>query len=138
LLVPELEQLLAGRPQRLGARTGVGERHLKDGPRGRQRGAQLVGRVRDEVPLGLERGLQASEQAVQRAAEFPELVVGAGQAQPLVQGGGGGRAGRGRDDPERPQGAVGDEPPQADRRHGEDRQRDAGVEEDFGKVGDEP
>jgi coenzyme F420-reducing hydrogenase delta subunit len=102
LLLSELKQLLAGCPQRFGARVGIGECHLQDGSLGRQRGAQLVGRVRDEMPLGVERGLQTGEQAVQRVTEFPEFVIGVGQSQPLIQAARGNHAGGGSDDPERP------------------------------------
>jgi hypothetical protein len=53
-----------------------------------QRGAQLVRGVGHEVPLRLEGGLQAGEQAVQGVAEFLELVVRARQAEPFAQAGG--------------------------------------------------
>jgi hypothetical protein len=66
------------------------------------RGAQFVGGVRDEVPLRLERGLKAGEQAVERVTEFPEFLVAVGQAQPFVRAAGGDRAGGGGDDPQRP------------------------------------
>jgi hypothetical protein len=41
-----------------------------------ERGAQLVGGVRDELPLRLEGGFQALEQIVQRGTEPAQLVVG--------------------------------------------------------------
>jgi hypothetical protein len=44
--------------------------------------------VGDEVPLCLAGGLQAGEQLIEGVAEGLELVVRAGQAQPLVQAAG--------------------------------------------------
>src|SRR3984957_14318711 len=82
LLFPELEHLPAGGPQRFRARGGIGECHLQDGPLGCQGGAQLVGRVRDEVALRLECGLKAGEEPVERVTEGPELLVGAGASKP--------------------------------------------------------
>jgi len=74
LLLAELEQLLAGGPQRFRAGGGIGECHLQDGPLGGEGRAQLMGRVRDEAPLRLERGLKTGEQPVERAV--PPRVKG--------------------------------------------------------------
>ena len=71
----------------------VGERHLQQGPVDRQRGAQLVRRVGDEAPLGFEGCLQPAEELVEGVAESFELVVGAGQREPLSEVAGGDRVG---------------------------------------------
>ena len=48
-------------------------------------GAELVGGVGDELALGLERGLEPGEQAVEGVPEFLELVVGALEREAFIQ-----------------------------------------------------
>ena len=52
--------------------------HLEVGAQAGQRGAQLVGRVEDELALGPPRRLERLEQAVERAAQAAQLVGAAG------------------------------------------------------------
>jgi len=70
-----------------GRRAGVVERNLEEGALSRQGGAQLVGGVGDEVPLGLEGGFEPCEEAVEGVSEFLELVFRAVEGQALVQAG---------------------------------------------------
>ena len=68
LLLADGEQLLAGVPvatSMLGV--GVAERELEQGALERERGAQLVGGVGDELPLRVERRLETGEQPVEGA-----------------------------------------------------------------------
>ena len=55
------------------------------GPVDRQRRAQLVRGVGDEPPLPVERAVEPLEHRVERVGELLDLVVGAGQRDPLVQ-----------------------------------------------------
>src|SRR5262249_59080813 len=64
---------------------GVIQRDLQQGALPGEGGAQFVGGVGGEVPLGVEGGFEAGEQLVEGVAEGFELVVGAAQGQPLVQ-----------------------------------------------------
>jgi hypothetical protein len=137
-LTAEFQHLLAGGPQRLRARVRVGERDLQHGALCREGGAQLVGRVRDEVPLRPERRLQPGEQAVEGVAEFVELGVGLCQVQPAVQAARGGCPGGGGDGPQRAQRPGGDQPAEGERYHGEDGQRDRGVLQHLGQVVEAP
>ncbi len=67
---------------------GVGEGDFEEGSVPGEGGAQLVGGVGDEVPLGLERGLQPAEEVVEGAAELGEFVIGPrGEATMQVGGG---------------------------------------------------
>ena len=50
---------------------GSSERDLEEGALGRQGGAQFVGGVGDEVPLGLEGGFEPREEAVEGVARVP-------------------------------------------------------------------
>ena len=78
--------LLAGgadrRPQLLLA-LGVVERVVELGPHQRERGAQLVPRLRYEGPLALDRPLEAAEHLVERVAERLQLVARRRDGQPL-------------------------------------------------------
>jgi hypothetical protein len=105
---------LAGRAQRRGARLGVAQRHLQQGPLAGQRRAQFVRGVRDELALGPERGVQPAEQLIEGVAELLELVVGTGHREPLVQVAGGDPAGGGRDRAQRAEHPPGHQPAQAD------------------------
>ena len=87
LLVAGGEHLPGSGTPRRGGGEGVVERNLQEGALSRQGRAQLVGRVGDEVPLGLESGFEPREEAVQRVAEFLELVLGAAESEALVQAG---------------------------------------------------
>jgi hypothetical protein len=110
LLPPEPQDLVAGGAQGVDARRRVAQRHLQHRPLGRQRGAQLVGRVGDEMPLRLERGLQPREQVVEGLAEPAELVIAIPSPQPPAQVRGG-DVPRGRDDRlQRPQQAPREQP----------------------------
>ena len=104
----------------------VGEGDLEQGAFPGQRGAQLVRGVGGEAPLGVERGLQPREQAVEGVGEFLELVVGSVQGQPLVQAAGGDPPGGGGDRAQRAQHPAGDEPADRGGGHRDDRQGDAG------------
>jgi hypothetical protein len=79
--------------ERLDGGTGVGEGDLADNPLARQRGAQFMRGVGDELALGGKGGLQACQQTIDGVGEFGELVAGAGEGQPLAQAGGGDLAG---------------------------------------------
>jgi hypothetical protein len=80
-----------------GGRTGlgIGEGDFEHGAFEGDRGAQFMGGAGDEVPLGVEGGLQPLEQAVDGVAQVFELVAGAADGQPLVQAVFGDRAGGG-------------------------------------------
>ena len=78
LLLAYREHFLAGRTQRHRCGTGVGEGHLEHGALQGERGAQLVGGVGDKLPLGVERGLQPGEQAVDGVGQILKLVPSAG------------------------------------------------------------
>ena len=110
-------------------RPGSAQGHLEQGALPGQRGAQLVGGVGDETPLGVERGLQPGEQVVEGVAEFLELVVGSGQGQALVQAAGGDPPGGGGDRAQRAQHPSGDEPAESDGGDRDDGQGDAGLEQ---------
>ena len=75
-----------------GARAAAGD--LDRGDQGGQRGAELVRRLAGELPLSLERHVQAVEQPVEAAGEVLQLVAGprAGQTA-VVEGHGAGRLG---------------------------------------------
>ena len=110
--------------ERLDRGIGVGERDLDQRPLPRQRSAQLVRCVGHELPLGDERSFEAAQELVERVAELLELVVGTVERKPSVQvsrGDGLGRPGHG---PQPTQRAPGEQPSEADRDHGHDRQRD--------------
>ncbi|HEX6450049.1 MAG TPA: hypothetical protein VF060_11365 [Trebonia sp.] len=66
---------------------GVGESDLEQGPFAGQRGAQFMRSADGEAPLSVERRFQPREQAVEGIGEFPELVVGSVQGQPLRSAG---------------------------------------------------
>jgi hypothetical protein len=140
--LPEGKHLLARLAQRRRVGVRVRERHLEQGPLGRQRRPQLVRRVRHEAPLRLERRVQPGEQVVERPAEPGELVVAAAQPQPPAQvarrdvlRGGGDRADR-AEQPGRQQPA---EPDRQDRQHrhadGELRPRPEGIADRVGGDG---
>ena len=74
------EHLPRGGAPGLGGGAGVVERDLQHGALAGDGGAQLVRGVGDEVPLGLEGGLEAGEQVIEGVAEGLELVIGPAQA----------------------------------------------------------
>ena len=76
LPLTEGEGFLACGAEALGGGVGIGERDLQQRALAGERGSQLVRRVRHEASLGLEGGLEASEQVVEGAPELGELVVG--------------------------------------------------------------
>jgi len=76
------EEFLAGGAPLLDGCAGVAQRYLQQGAVEGERGAQFVGGVGDEVPLGGEGGFQAGQQVVEGAGEFFELIVGPGQGEP--------------------------------------------------------
>ncbi len=121
------EEFLAGGAPLLDGCAGVAQRYLQQGAVEGERGAQFVGGVGDEVPLGGEGGFQAGQQVVEGAGEFFELIVGPGQGEPLVQAGGGDPAGGGGDGAHRPQYPPGDQPAEGEGECGHDGQRDAGL-----------
>jgi len=75
LLIAGGEHLLGGGTPGGGRRAGVVERNLEEGALGRQGGAQLVGGVGDEMPLGLEGRFEPREEAVEGVPEFLEFVL---------------------------------------------------------------
>ncbi len=135
LLIAGGEHLLGGGTPCRGRRAGVVERDLEDGALGGQGGAQLVGGVGDEVPLGLEGGFEPREEVVEGVAELLELVLRAVEGQALVQAGRGDPPGRAGDGPDGPQHPAGDEPAGQQGEHGHDGQGDAGVDQELVRVG---
>lgn len=71
------EQVPADRLPRAGSGVRVSEGDLQQGALSGQGGAQLVGSVGGETPLGVEGCLKPREKAVEGIREFLELVVGA-------------------------------------------------------------
>ncbi len=69
------EQLLAGVTVGVDARVTVAEGELEQRAFERQRGAQFVGGVRDELTLGIEGRLESGQQSVEGGPELLELVV---------------------------------------------------------------
>ena len=110
LVLARVDDLLAGGPERVEGDGGVGQGYLQEGLTQHERGAQLVGGVGDEAPLGVERHLEAGEKPVDGVAEALELVVGAGEGETLVQVALGDLTGGGGHDPERPQDTARGEP----------------------------
>jgi hypothetical protein len=104
-------------------------RHLQQRPVERERGTQLVRRVRDEPPLAVEGPVEPFQHHVERVSELLHLVVRAVQRDPLVQATVGGR---GAGDPggrlghpvQRLEQPAGDEPAQRGRRDTREHQRD--------------
>ncbi len=129
LLLADGEQLLAGVPVGVDARVGVAERELEQGAFERERGAQFVRGVGDELPLRVEGRFETCEQSIERGAELLELVVGPLESEPAVEVAGGDLASGVGDRAQRTQGAAGDHPAEPDREHGHDRERDRGVDE---------
>jgi hypothetical protein len=85
LLIAGGEHLLGGGTPGGGRGVRVIEGNLEEGASGGQGGAQLVGGVGDEVPLGLEGGVEPREEAVEGVPEFLELVFYAVSQHWLVQ-----------------------------------------------------
>ena len=129
LLLADGEQLLAGVPVGLDAGVGIAERELEQGALERERGAQLVRGVGDELSLRLEGRFEPAEQSVDGGAELLELVVGPVEVEPAVEVAGGDLAGGVGDRAQRAQGAAGDHPAEPEREHRHQRERDRGVEE---------
>ena len=85
LLLARCQHPLHGLLHRGDAGVRVTQRDLDQGPLPRERCAQLVRGVRDELPLGREGSLEPGEQPVERLPELGELVIGAVEREPLVQ-----------------------------------------------------
>ncbi len=126
LLLADREQLLAGVPVGLDAGVRIAESELEQRALERERRAQLVGGVGDELSLRLEGGLEPCEQSVDGRAELLELVVGSLERETAVEVAGGDLAGGVGDGAERSQGAAGDHPaePERKRRHQSERNRE--------------
>jgi len=105
-------------------RLGLGQGHVQRGPHGGQRGTQLVRGIGDEPALRGEGAIQPSQQPVDSVAEFLELVVRAGQRQPLVQVLLGDALGGGGHLPHRAQRPAGHDPAERQRRDRHDAQSD--------------
>ena len=129
------EHALVGRAQRGEVRVRVGERDLDQGSLARQRRAQLVRGVGDELALRLERSVEPPEQVIEGVPEFLELVLRAIEGQALVQAGGGDPSGRAGDGPDRSQHPAGDEPASEEGEYGHDRQRDSRLDQQLVRVG---
>ena len=74
-----------GGAQRLERGVGVRQRDLHQRLEPRQRGAQLVRGVGDELALGVEGRVEPREQPVEGVSELLELVVGPVEREPLMQ-----------------------------------------------------
>ena len=76
MLVARGEHLLAHLAKRVNARVGVGERDLDQGALERERGAEFMGGVGDELALCVEGCLESFEErvegVVQEAVQFAE------------------------------------------------------------------
>jgi hypothetical protein len=120
------EQVPADRLPGGGGGGGIGQGDLEQGAFPGQGGAQLVGGAGGEAPLGVEGGFQPREQVVEGVGEFLELVVGSLQCKALVQAAGGDPAGGAGDRAQRAQHPAGDEPADRGGGHRDDRQGDAG------------
>jgi hypothetical protein len=120
---------LAGGAQRGLGGLPVPQRDLEQGPLPGQRRAQLVRRVRHELALSPERGVQPAEQLVEGVTELLELIVGTGHPDALMQAAGRDPAGGGRDRAQRAEHPPGHQPAQADRHHGHDAERDPGLDQ---------
>ena len=84
--------------------------------------------VRNELPLRVERRLEAREKLVEGGAELLQLVVRAVEGEPPVQVAGGDLARCVRDRPQRLECAARDEPAEPDRDDGHDCEREAGFD----------
>ena len=124
LLFAGREQPRAQVPQPACRWLRVGKGDLDQRPLPGQRRAQLMRGVGDELPLGVERSLQPTQQPVERVAEFPELIARTGQREPGMQVARGDGPGRGRDRAKLAQHPARDQPAEPDRHQGHDRQRD--------------
>ncbi len=126
-LVADDQEPLEVRPERLQAGPRIDQRLLEQRTLDRQRSTHLVGGVGDEPLVRVERGLQPSEQPVDRVSQVLQLVAGAGQGQPLVHIAFGDLVQAFGHGQHRTQYATGDQPAeeQRDRRH--DGQRDQGL-----------
>jgi hypothetical protein len=129
LLLARCQRPFAGRSERGVARLAVAQRDLEQGPLPRQRRAQLVRGVRDELALRPERGVQPAEQLIEGVAQLLELVVGTGHRDPLVQAAGREAARGGGDRAQRAEYPPGHQPAQSHRPHGHDGERDPGLDE---------
>jgi hypothetical protein len=126
LLLADREHPLTGGAQRSGGGVWIGQADLEDRALQRQRRAQLVRGVGDELALRGERGLEPLEQLVEGVAELAQLVVGPVEREALVQVGRGELSRRGRDHLQRTQHTPGEQPAERHRgdrhdRQGEDR-----------------
>ncbi len=120
LLAAECERFDTGGSQGLGVGVGIGERDLQQCPLPGERRAELVGGVRDEVTLRLERCLEPREEAVEDAAEVGELVLGAVKSEPPVQIRGGDLLRGGGDDAQWSEEPAGKPPGSGDRSYDDD------------------
>jgi hypothetical protein len=85
LILTRVDGLFTGGSERIQGDGRVGQGHLEKGLAQHERGAQLVGSVGDEAPLGVEGRFEAGEKPVDGVAEVLELVVRAGERETLVQ-----------------------------------------------------
>jgi hypothetical protein len=97
LVASGVEDVVAGRAQRVEGEGGIGEGDLQRGSGQGEWGAQFVGSVGDEALLGVEGGFQAGEQFVDGLAKVRQLVAWSMKGQPLVEVVLGDASGGGRD-----------------------------------------
>ena len=76
LLLADGKQLLARVPVGLDAGVRIAQRELEQGALERERRAQLVRRVGDELPLRIEGRLEAAEQSIDRLTKLPSSSSG--------------------------------------------------------------
>ena len=129
LLFADGEQLLARVPVGVDARVRVAQRELEQRSLERERRAQLVRGVGDELSLRVEGGLEPGEQAVDGVAEPFELVVRPLQGEPAMEVAGGDVPRGVGDRPHRAKRAAGDHPAEPEREHGHQCERERGVDE---------
>ena len=94
----------------------VGEGYLEQRPLRRQRGTELVRRVRDEIALRCERRLEPCQKVVESGAQLVQLVVGTVDGEAPVQVARRDLPRRRRDLTERSEGAAGEHPSERDRK----------------------
>jgi hypothetical protein len=115
--VDRLPDRLAHRPQLFPTGVAVGERHVNLCAHDRERGAQLMRRVGDEVTLARERGVKPAEHPVECVRQLLQLVCRPRERDPLSEVLPGHAAGRGGDLAQWPQRPSGKPPARADSDH---------------------
>ena len=136
LLGALVEHLLAGRPERAGRRLRVAQDQLKQRADRGQRRAELVRGVGDEPPLGVERAFEATQKAIDRVGELPELVLRSLHREPFVQIGFGYLLGGGGHRAQRRQHASGHDPAERGGYERHDRERDARLDHELMEIRD--